>query len=608
MSHFGFGRSFAGLRYAEDELPGREERRRLFRRMLRYVRPHAGQTLLVVAMVAGSTLLALVPPLMTKRIIDTAIPERRVDLALMFALVMLLAPVLGGLISVGQNYVSTLVSQRIMHVLRLEMYRHLQRQSLRFFLNRRAGELVSRIQNDVGSIQNVVIQTWVGTVTNVLTLVGTLAVMVSLNPFLALVSFLILPAFAIPVARVGRRRYEIQSRTQAILAEMSGHVAETLSISGALLVTSYGQEPRQAALFERLSRDLEIINVQQALVGRWLFAFVGALSTMGPAVLYGVGSTLVIRHQLTVGALVAFSAYLVQLYGPASNLINVQVNYTGALALFRRVFQVLDEPVEIREADDPHPWSGPGRLDFEDVGFAYLPSRPAIRHVTFSVPAARMTALVGPSGAGKTTLMYLAARFLDPDSGRVLLDGRDLRRVRLEDLRRHMALVTQEAILFHLSLRENIRFGRPEADDAAIWQAIQAAQLEDVVAAMPDGLDTVVGERGYRLSGGEKQRVAIARAFLHNPKVLLLDEATSQLDTLSERRIQEALDRLLEGRTVLAIAHRLSTILRADQILVVDGGRIVDVGTHPELYARGGLYRRLYDEQFRAPVQVVTPS
>jgi ATP-binding cassette subfamily B protein len=451
----------------------------------------------------------------------------------------------------------------------------------------------------VGAIQNVIVNTWVGLVTNVLTCAGTLAVMVRLNPLLAAVSALILPAFAFPVARVGRRRYEIQARTQSVLAELAAHSAETLSVAGSLLVKGFGQEARELHRFSRLSRELQDLGVRQALVGRWLFAFVGALSTLGPAVLYGVGGTLVVRGELSVGSLVAFAAYLVQLYGPASNLVNVHINLTAALALFRRIAEVLDQPSDLPPPPTPRPWSGPGELSFDHVHFRYDPSRPLLSDITFSVLPGTMTALVGPSGAGKTTIMYLAARFLDPGEGRVLLDGVDLREVDPADLRRQVALVTQEPVLFHTTLRENLTYGRPEATEAEVLRALEAAELADLVQQLPQGLETVVGERGYRLSGGEKQRVALARAFLHDPRLLLLDEATSSLDTVVERRIQEALHRLLAGRTVLVIAHRLSTVLRADDIVVVAEGRIVERGRHEALLARRGLYSRLYEEQFR---------
>lgn len=570
--------------------------------MLGYLRPHGAAAIGTVALILLSTALGLLPPLMAKRILDQAIPKANLSQAWMFALVMATAPLLAGFTSVIQNYLSSLVSQEIMHALRLAMYRALQAQSLRFFLTRRAGELVSRLENDVGAIQNVIISTWVGIVTNVLTLVGTFAVMIHLNPLLALVSAVILPIFALPVSRVGRRRYELQARNQSILAELSAHMAERLSVGGVLLVKTYGQEHAEAEQFAALSRALAEVGVRQALVGRWLLAFIGALSTLGPAVLYGVGAWLAIHHRLTIGTLVAFATYLVQLYGPASNLVNVHMNVTASLALFRRLVEVLDHPPEITVPDVPVRWSGPGQLTFHHVFFRYDPARPTLVDLNFTVPAGTVTALVGPSGAGKTTVMYLAARLLDPQQGRVLLDGIDLNRIQPGDLRQGVALVTQEPILFHTTLRANLTYGAENATEEAIWRALEAAELADFVTSLPEGLETVVGERGYRLSGGEKQRVALARAFLRDPRLLLLDEATSSLDTLAERRIQEALDRLLAGRTVLVIAHRLSTVHRADQILVLDQGRVVETGTHVELLRLGGLYRRLYAEQFRTQV------
>lgn len=601
MSHFGLGRSFAGLRYQEETIPTAAERRLLYRRMLTYLFPYRLSTVFVILVIMAATAAALVPPLMMKRILDTAIPGKDVPLLTVFALVMLIAPVLGGLLSVLQNWLSSVISQRIMDRLRREMYEHLQKLSLSFFLRQRSGEMVSRIQNDVGSIQSVVIQSITGLVTNALTLVGAFAIMLSLNPELTLVAAVLLPTFVIPMRSVGRRRYEIQSRTQAVMSDVASHINETLSISGKLLVSGFGQEEAEGAKFARLSRELSDLGIRQALIGRWLFAFVGALGTIGPAILYGVGGYLVIRGELTVGSLVAFASYLVQLYGPTAQIVNVSVNMTASLALFSRVFDVLDQPVEVREADHPIPWDGPGHVRIEHLSFAYPGTeRLVLRDVDADLAEGHVHALVGPSGAGKTSFVHLLARFADPVEGRILLDGIDLREVASQDLRHGTALVTQEPLLFHATLRQNLIYGHEKAAEDEIARAVEAAQLSDLMVLLPQGLDTLVGERGYRLSGGEKQRVAIARAFLHNPRLLLLDEATSSLDTLSERRIQDALDLLLERRTAIVIAHRLSTVLKADQILVLDEGRIVDRGRHEELLARGGLYRDLYEIQFAA--------
>jgi len=589
----------ASLRYQDEKIPDARERRRLFRRMFRYILPYRAQTLLIVLVLMASSAVALVPPLMIRDILDTAIPKKDLSLIVVFALTMLVAPIVGGLLSVLQNYLSAVISQRIMHTLRRDMYQRLSELSLAFFLRQRAGEMVSRLQNDVGSIQGVVVQSTTGLLSNALTLVGAFAIMLTLNPMLTLVAAVILPIFILPMRTVGRRRYEIQSRTQAVMADMASHVNETLSIAGKLLVTGFGQEKAEREKFSHLSAELRDLGVQQTLIGRWFFALVSALGTMGPAILYGIGGVMVVRGEIQVGTLVAFASYLVQLYGPTSNVVNLGVTMTASLALFNRVFDVLDQPREIREADPPKPWTGPGRVSLHHVSFAYqgVPN-PALEDISAELEPGRVHALVGPSGAGKTTLMQLVARFADPTDGTILLDGTDLREIAFDDLRQGTAMVTQEPLLFHASLRANLLYGHEGVATDALLQAVSAAQLDDLLSRLPDGLETVVGERGYRLSGGEKQRVAIARAFLHNPRLLLLDEATSSLDTLAERRIQEAVDRLLERRTAIVIAHRLSTVLKAHQILVMDHGKIVDRGTHAELLERGGLYRDLYEVQF----------
>jgi ATP-binding cassette subfamily B protein len=595
----GFSHGFHALRYLEEGQPPPGGGWRTVRRAFAYLRPHLRASLLLLLLIAAATGLGLVPPLLVKRILDTALPRRRADLLDAFALGMVVAPALAGLTSVGQTFLTSLISQRVIHRLRVDMYRHMQALSLRYFTRVRSGETVSRLVSDAGGVQDVLVTTLVGLVTNSALLIATVGVMASMNGRLTVAALLVLPLFALPVSRVGRARFHLQSRTQAALADLAAHVGETLSLSGALLVRSFGAEQREAERFAALSARIRDLAVRQSLVGRWLFTFVSVLSTAGPAVIYWIGGREVLAGRMTVGGVVAFAAYLLQMYGPASNLVNLQVNFRGALALFARIFDVLDQPAEVREA--ARPVSLPrltGAIAFDDVRFAYDPGRPVLRGISFRVEPGQMVALVGPSGAGKTTIIMLLARFFDPDAGRITLDGVDLRELSFATLRRDMALVTQEPVLFHATIRDNVRYARPAASDTEVLAALRAAQLEETVARLPHGLDTLVGERGYRLSGGEKQRVAIARAFLADPRVLVLDEATSSLDSHAERLIQEALDRLLAGRTAVVIAHRLSTVVSADQILVVDDGRIVERGRHDELRARGGLYATLYREQF----------
>jgi ATP-binding cassette subfamily B protein len=430
---------------------------------------------------------------------------------------------------------------------------------------------------------------------------------------LAIAAALALPAFTLPVLHFGRKRYDAVERAQKALGELSVVLEETLSLSGAIVVKSFGSERREAERFAAANSLVRREQVAQQIVGQWLTVAVQGLAALGPAVLYTYGSYLVINRQIALGTIVAFATYLVQLYGPASSLAGAQATLLGGLALFDRIFHLLDLPVSIPEPEHPRPLPLLPKegITFEQVCFRY-PRRPSenaaqsargegpevLHDISFTAPLGQLTALVGPSGAGKSTILSLAARFYDPTQGVIKLDGIPLPELAHEDLRRRVAVVTQEVFLFHASLRENICYGLPDASAEQVEAVIEAAQLRDVLARLPDGLETVVGERGYRLSGGEKQRVAIARALLRQAPYLLLDEATSSLDSQAEQQIQRALAQLLEGRTVIAIAHRLSTIQRADQILVVDQGRIVERGTHETLLQQSGRYQQLYRAQF----------
>jgi len=573
------------------------------RRLLQVLRPHALRLALALGVTLVGIVIGLVPPLLMREVIDVAIAHRDLGMLTYLAVGLVLFPAAGAVLTVGQNYLNAVVAQGVIHDLRSAMYEHGQKLGMDFFTHTPGGEIHSRLVNDLSAVQSVLGTILTGLFVNVMTIVLTLALMFTLNWQLSLMSILILPAFALPVLAFGRRTYDAIMRTQESLSRMTAHLEETLTLSGIVVVKSFGTRLREARKFREISDEVRRNQIAQSMVGRWLGFIVSTLSAIGPALLYGYGGYLVIAGRVQVGTIVAFATYLVQLYNPASSLAGSNTTLLGGLALFDRIFHFLDLPIAVPEPARPRPVTAtagitPVALGFDDVRFSYRQGEEVLHGVSFEARPAELTAIVGPSGAGKSTILSLAARFYDPVTGQVRLDGTPLTEIAEDDLRRLMSVVTQELFLFHTTLEENIRYGRLDASPREVEEAVEAAQLSDLVHQLPEGLGTVVGERGYRLSGGEKQRVAIARAVLRNPSLLLLDEATSSLDSHAERLIQQALAGLFEGRTVIAIAHRLSTILAADQILVVDQGRIVERGRHQSLLARSGLYARLYHEQF----------
>ena len=573
-------------------------------RALAYLRPYRlPVAVIVVCLIVGALLLA-VPPLLIRELIDVAIPEG--DRRLLNLLVVgMVALYLGyGLISVLQNHLNTVVSQRIMFDIRNQLYEHLQGLSLRFYTASHTGEIMSRLTDDVAAIQNIVTGSLVSIAQNFFTVSITLAVIFALDWKLALLSVSLLPLFIYPTRVVGRLRRKLRKETQQARASLNTLMQETLNISGFMLMKVYNRERYEARRLRQRSQKVMELQVRSSLVGRWFFMLMGLFSTVGPALIYWWDGRLVMSETLTIGTIVAFVAYLTRLYGPVSSLATVYVDVQAALALFERIFEYLDTESDVK--DPPRALELPrmrGAIQFDHVSFEYVPSRRALDDVSFTVEAGQLAALVGPSGAGKTTATYLLPRLYDPTLGTVRMDGHDLRDLSLDSLRSGMGVVTQETFLFHSTITENLLYSRPDATQDETVRACKAAQLHEFIAGLPDGYETVVGERGYRLSGGEKQRLAIARVILKDPRVLILDEATSHLDSLSESLIRAALEPLFRERTSVVIAHRLSTVLRSDVILVMNRGRIVERGTHGELLAAAGLYARVYEEQFRPQEQ-----
>ena len=598
--------------------------RETLRRVIGVFGPYRAQIGVIAFAILVSSAIGLVNPLLLKQIIDHAIPSRDMSLLNLYVALMIVAPIAAGLIGVGQTYLSNRVGQAVMRDIRLKLYSHLQGMSLSFFTNTRVGEIQSRLSNDVGGVQSVLTNTAASIVANLTTVISTVVAMALISGRLTLLSFALLPIALYLTQRVGQTRRRLSGQTQRSMADMSSMVEETLSVSGVLLTKTFGRQSQEIERFGAENDHLSGLQLRQQMVGRWYFMTVGTFFAIAPALAYWLAGRSIISSgssaALTIGDLVAFTTLQARLFFPLGALLNIQIDIQGALALFERIFDYLDRPQEIIDAPDAvtlDPLRVEGHVAYNGVHFRYGEAaasngvvddkgekRPwTLEGISFEGRPGELIALVGPSGAGKTTLTYLLARLYDVEHGSVSIDGHDVRDVTLESLGSVIGAVTQETHLYHASVRDNLRYGRPEATDDELIAAAKAAAIHDRIMELDLGYDTVVGERGFRLSGGEKQRLAIARVILKDPRVLILDEATSALDTRSERLIQTALEPLMRSRTTIAIAHRLSTILAADLILVVDHGNIVERGTHSELIERAGLYSRLYNEQFAARVE-----
>ncbi len=671
----GGGRGRFGRGGPNGERPISPERRAAtFRRIVAFFRPYRWQVVVVLVAITITSLLGLINPYLLKLLIDEAIPRRDFGLLNLFVGLMIVVPIVSGLIGIGQTYLNNVIGQRVMQDLRNALYAHLQRMPLRFFTETRTGEIQSRLANDVGGVQGVVTETASTVFSNGTVVASTVVAMLFIDWRLTLLSLGLLPFFMYLTFRVGEVRRSISTKTQESLADVSAITEETLSVSGMLLSKTFGQQENANRRFREANAKLAALEIRQSMVGRWFFMIVGTVFSITPAFVYWLSGVLTIQNDPTaptIGDIVAFTTLQSRLFFPLGQLLNVQVEVQGAMALFDRVFEYLEMDPEIVDAPDAvalDPERVRGGIRFRKVSFRYPSAPPAeavpgttrdggtpdgdgstvedgtpldgradllgelastgqdmatraaealdgerrsegdglrevrapfgLRDIAFEALPGQLVALVGPSGSGKTTTTYLIPRLYDVHDGGVEIDGIDVRALTLASLGEVIGVVTQETYLFHASVRENLRYARPEATDAELEAAARAAAIHDRIIELPERYDTLVGERGYKLSGGEKQRMALARVLLKNPRILILDEATSALDTVSERLIQTALERVMQGRTTVAIAHRLSTILRADQILVYDRGTIVERGTHAELLARGGLYARLYREQF----------
>ncbi|MDR3573476.1 MAG: ABC transporter ATP-binding protein [Anaerolineaceae bacterium] len=621
----------------------------LIKRVLRYARPYRGHIAGMLTFILINTGLTLLTPLILRDLIDRTIPTGDVNRLVLLALGLLLIPSLGAVINVFGRRWNSMVGEGVIYDLRSALYGHLQRMSLYFYTNTRVGELMSRLNNDVIGAQNAINTSFVSIITNIIQAAAVLAVMLSLEWRLTLLSVLILPLFILAARRMGARFRSISMKQMEANAQMNAMMNETLNIGGMLLVKLFSRRQTEVERFNSRAAQVRDRGVQQAVLGSLFFVIIGLISAVGTALVYGVGGYFTIRHVFTVGTIVAFGAYLTSLYSSLQGLANAPVDFATSLVSFERVFEVIDLPLDIKDDPDAVEMKrAAGQLSFEEVSFRYelkersllshvardedidtetpvLSGKPqsadgdedddsearlqaeirsqarsqALDNISFTIQPGQLAALVGPSGAGKTTLTYLIPRLYDPTGGRILLDGHDLRSLTLDSLTAQIGMVTQETYLFHDSICTNLMYARPDASQAEVESAAKAANIHDFIMDLPERYDTIVGERGYRLSGGEKQRVALARVILKDPRILVLDEATSSLDSESEALIQDALKRVMAGRTSIVIAHRLSTILAADLILVMDRGQIIERGRHRDLLDQDGLYAHLYYTQFR---------
>ncbi len=619
---------------------------RTFKRIVLTYRPYRSQMFRVLIAVFAITALNLVMPLMLPLIFDDALTHRRIDHLILYALIIIIATLLSGLIGVGQTYMSNRVGQYVMRDMRNNLYSHLQNMSLRFFTSMPTGELQSRLSNDINGAQSAVTDTVTDTITCLVKASGAIVAMLYLSPLLTLTSLLFLPLFLFLTSKVGNMRRKSIREAQQSLASLTAWMQETLSVSSILLIKAFGRKKGVQSQFEVKSREFTELSIRQQMAGQWFFMIMSDFFNLMPVILSCLAGLLIIyepgRNDMTLGKLIAFLAIQGSFFGPVNRLSTLLVNWQGSLALFDRLFEYLDLPVEIEDAPNAlylSPRDLRGEVTFKNVSFTYDkqkhlsgPIHPALikkfrkyhanqqtqvkgitskeagshrvlSNLSFTIKPGQLVALVGPSGAGKTTISYLIPRLYDVDEGAVEIDGYNVKKIALQTLGDLIGIVPQETYLFHASIRENLLYVCPEATEEEMIAATKAAAIHNRIQQLENGYDTIVGEHGYKLSGGEKQRLAIARVLLKNPKILILDEATSALDTVSERFIQDALKPLMKGRTTIAIAHRLSTIRAADLILVLDKGKIVEQGTHQKLLKRKGVYAQLYQQQFADQTQ-----
>ena len=578
----------------------------LLKRVFSYLTPYWKQLALTLLCIVFSSIMSLMPSVLTGKIIDEGLIGRDFNKLIMYIVLSLAVTAGANLIGVAESYLNTWIAQHITFDMRNQMYSHLQSMSQRFFTSNNQGDIITRMTSDIDGVKTVISGTFTSILSNSITLVVALIAMYQKNWILATVGIIIVPLFTIPTRKAGQKRWSLTPEAQACNDEINGILGETMSVSGQTLVKLFCKEEYEYDRYEKANRRMIELNIKESMAGRWFRVILTTITSVGPMLLYLVGGILMLRYDsdLTVGDITVLVALLGRMYGPVNSLLNIQVDWMRSMAMFSRIFEYFDMPVEIQNAPDAiTPDHAEGSVEFKHVNFYYEPSRQILKDVTFKLDTGHSIAIVGPSGSGKSTLVNLIPRLYDAVSGEVLFDGINVKKLDLTFLRGNIGVVTQDTYLFNGTIRENLLYVKPDASEAELVDACERANIYDFISNQPNGLDTMVGNRGLKLSGGEKQRLSIARVLLRDPALLIFDEATSALDSISERKIQDAIDPLVSSRTSILIAHRLSTILAADEILVIKDGEIAERGKHKDLVKAGGVYTELYETQFKGAME-----
>ncbi len=592
----------AGHYLTEEEMKNRPKvTKKLLVRIFSYLKPYWKQMLVVIGAIIFSSFFTLLPSVLTGKIIDEGLIGRNMGKLVTFIVLSLAVTLGANLIGVLESYMNTWIAQHITYDMRNKMYQHLQKMSQRFFTSNNQGDIITRMTSDISGVQQIITNTLTSILSNSITLVISLVVMFQKNWILALIGLIVVPLFTIPTRSAGKNRWSLTNESQACSDEINGILNETLSVSGQLLVKLFGREQHEYEKYENVNKKLINLNIRESMAGRWFRVVLSTFSSVGPMLLYLVGGILMMKYDstLTVGDITVLVALLSKMYGPVNQLLNIQVDWIRSMSMFTRIFEYFDMPVEIENAPDAVTLDEvDGRIEFKNVGFYYDKERQILKDINFKLKSGNCIAVVGPSGSGKSTLVNLIPRLYDVIEGSVTFDDVDVRKLDLEFLRKHVGIVSQETYLFNGTIRDNLLYAKPDATEEELLDACKQANILDFILKQEEGLDTMVGNRGLKLSGGEKQRISIARVLLKDPTIMIFDEATSALDSISEQKIQEAIEPLIASRTSILIAHRLSTILAADEILVIQDGHIAERGTHTELVGAGGVYTQLYETQF----------